>query len=273
MYESHWNLTQKPFENSHNSDFYYPSEPHQSAMLKRRYVVENKRGAALLSGPAGVGKSMLVRSLFRVLPEAIAPRTHIVFPRMPGDQLLSYIADELTGRQPTEYAATAQQSVHRIQTALEQNSNAGRHAVVAVDESQVLTDPDSLELIRLMLNFETEQGPGLTLLLIGQGSMLPAIERVPSLEERLAVKCILRAFTLEETASYVSHRLQAAGGSHAIFSNEAMDAIHHLSGGVPRRINRLCELALLVGYAEQRESIDVEQIEGVSEELITVAPE
>lgn len=226
MYESHWGLTQKPFENSHDSQFYYPSEPHQSAMLKLRYVIENKRGAALLSGPAGVGKSMLVRSLFRVLPEAVAPRTHIVFPRMPGDQLLSYIADELTGRRPAEQASTAQQSVHRIQTALEQNSEAGRHAVLAIDESQVLLDPDSLELIRLMLNFETDSGPGLTLVLVGQGSMLPAIERVPSLEERLAVKCILRAFTIEETASYIGHRMQAAGGTHAIFTNEAMDSIH-----------------------------------------------
>ena len=273
MYESHWNLSHKPFENGHDSQFYYPSEPHQSAMLKLRYVIENRRGAALLSGPAGVGKSMLIRSLFRVLPESIAPRTHIVFPRMPGDQLLAYISDELTGRQPTDLVPTAQQSVHRIQASLAQNAESGRHAVVAIDESQVLLDPDTLELVRLMLNFETEEGPGLTLLLIGQGAMLPAIERVPSLEERLAVKCILRAFTLEETASYIGHRLEAAGGAHTVFTNEAMDAIHHLSGGIPRRINRLCELALLVGFAEQREAIDAEQVEGVSEELITVAPE
>lgn len=273
MYESHWNLTQKPFENNHDSSYYYPSEQHQSAMLKLRYVIENRRGAALLSGPAGVGKSMLIRSLFRVLPESIAPRTHIVFPRMPGDQLLSYIADEITGRQPSDYPSNAQQSVCSIQTALEQNASEGRHAVLAIDESQVLLDPDSLELVRLLLNFETEDGPGMTLLLVGQGAMLPAIERVPSLEERLAVKCILRVFTLEETASYIGRRMQAAGGQHAVFTSEAMDAIHELSGGVARRINRLCELALLVGYAEQRESIDVEQIEGVSEELITVSPE
>ena len=87
------------------------------------------------------------------------------------------------------------------------------------------------------------------------------------------MKCILRAFTLEETASYISHRIQAAGGQHTIFSSSAMDAIHELSGGVPRRINRLCELALLVGYAEQRETIETEQIEAVSDELLTVAPE
>jgi len=274
MYEDHWNLKAKPFENNNNADFYYPSEPHQSAMLKLRYVIENRRGAALLSGPAGVGKSMLTRSLFGVLPEDVSPRTHIVFPRMPSEQLLAYIADELTGRKPGEFATNSQESVHAIQSMLEQNANEGRHAVLAIDESQVLLDPDSLQLIRLLLNFETEEGAGrMTLLLVGQGAMLPAIERVPSLEERLSVKCVLRPFSMEETASYIGHRLQAAGGETSMFTNEAVDAIHDLSGGVPRRINRLCELALLVGYAEQRSTVDVDQVEGVSNELLTVTPE
>ena len=273
MYESHWNLTQKPFENTHDSKFYYPSEAHQSASLKLRYVIENRRGAALLSGPPGVGKSMLIRSLFQVLPEAIAPRVHIVYPKMAADQLLSYIANELTGRTPSDAVPTTQQSAHTIQNALRQNSQQERHAVLAVDEAQVLEDPSTLEMLRLLLNFETENGSGLTLLLVGQGEMMCAVERAPSLEERLAVKCVLRAFTVEETASYIGHRLQAAGGEHTIFTNDAMDAIHRLSAGVPRRINRLCELALLVGYAEQRESIDLEQVEGVADELLTVAPE
>ena len=273
MYESHWKLTAKPFENGHAADFYYPSETHQGAMLKLRYVIENRRGAALLSGPAGAGKSMLIRSLFQVLPASITPRTHIVFPRMPGEQLLSYIADEITGQRNVTAHATAQQSVHALQTTLTENMAAGRHAVLAIDEAQMLVDPESLELLRLLLNFETEQGLGMTLVLVGQGAMLPAIERVPSLEERLAVKCVLRALTIEETASYISHRLKQAGGEHEIFTHAAMDAIHHLSRGIPRRVNRICELALLVGYAEQREVIDVEQVEGVAEELLTVAPE
>lgn len=273
MYESHWSLASKPFENNLAPAFYYPSEPHQSAMLKLRYVIENHRGAGLLSGPAGVGKSMLIRSLFRVLPEVISPRIHVVFPRMPGDQLLAYIADQFTGDDASDATGSAQRSVHRIQASLDENAKNGRHAVLAIDESQVLLSSDSLELLRLLLNFETEAGPGMTLLLVGQGAILPAIERVPGLEERLAVKCVLRAFTLEETASYISHRMQAAGASRSVFTNDAMDAVHHLSAGVPRRINRLCELALLVGYAEQRDSIDVEQVEGVAEELLSVAPE
>lgn len=273
MYESHWKLNAKPFENNTDANFYYPSEPHQSAMLKLRYVIENRRGAALLSGPAGVGKTMLTRSLFSLLPEEVSPRTHIVFPRMPGNELLAYIADSISGQSPGEGTPSSQQSVQAIEAALERNDEEGKHAVLAIDESQVLLDPESLELIRLLLNFENKEGPSLTLLLVGQGTMLPAIERVPSLEERMSVKCVLRPFTIEETASYVGHRLQAAGGSDSIFTTEAVDAVHEMSGGVARRINRLCELALLVGFAEQRETIDADQIEGVSNELLTVSPE
>ena len=273
MYESHWNLNQKPFENSHDSAFYYPGESHQSASLKIRYVIENRRGAALLSGPPGVGKSMLIRSLFQVLPESVAPRIHIVFPKLPGDQLLAYIADELLGRTPSDRVPTAQQSVHAIQNALQQNAEEGRHAVLAIDEAQFVQDPDTWDFLRLLLNFEAGASNLLTLLLVGQGTMMCEIERAPSLEERLAVKCVMRAFTEEETASYIGHRIQVAGGEHSLFSHDAMDAIHRLSGGIPRRINRLCELALLVGFAEHRDSIDAEQVESVAEELLTVAPE
>ena len=270
MYESHWKLARKPFENTPDAAFYYPSEPHQSALLKLRYVIENQRGAAVLCGTGGVGKTMLVRTLLQSLPDSFAPRVHIVFPRMSSDDLLGYIADELTGIPQT---GTPQADVQRIQAMLVASAAAGQHPVVAIDEAQILADAGSLELIRLLLNFETPSGTGLTLLLTGQGELLPAIERIPSLEERLAVKCVLRAFTAEETASYISHRIQAAGGNHTVFTSGAMDAIHHASAGIPRRINRLCELALLVSYAEQIELVDVEQIEGVAEELLQIAPD
>jgi general secretion pathway protein A len=272
MYEAYWQLAAKPFENTVETEFYYPSQTHQSALLKLRYVMENRRGAALLSGAGGLGKSLLVQSLFRLLPANMAPRVHLVFPQLPTDELLAYIADALTGEHP---AATThpQVSVRRIQDALAENARAERHAILAIDEAHLLADSPSLETMRLLLNFETDGQPGLTLLLVGQSALLPAINRIPSLEERLAVKCLLRPFTVEETVSYISHRLTAAGNKQAIFAGEAMEMVHELSGGVPRRINRLCDLALLMGYAEEQDVIGVSQIEAVSEELIAVAPE
>jgi type II secretory pathway predicted ATPase ExeA len=103
--------------------------------------------------------------------------------------------------------------------------------------------------------------------------LLPALERLPALEARLGVKCLLRPLNVEETISYVNHRMTAAGAPREIFSGEALSTVHELTGGNPRRINRLCDLALLIGYAEEQVRINAPQIEAVCNELVTVAPE
>ena len=276
MYESYWKLNKKPFENVFDDGFYYPSEVHQGALLKLRYAVESRRGAALLAGPSGSGKTLLVRSLRKQLSETYSPFLHIVFPQMPPSDLLRYIADRLGATSDAGAqggAAQVADSVGRIERTLAANASAGHHAVVVIDEAQLLAETGALETIRLLLNFETDAQPNLTLLLVGQTALLPVIDRMGGLEERIGVKTLLRAFTAEETAAYVSHRVRAAGSEATIFQSETVDVIHALSHGIPRRINRLCDLALLVGFAEERTTISPDQIESVSEELVAVAPE
>lgn len=274
MYESYWQLTRKPFENAFDARSYYPSEVHQGALLKLRYGIENRRGAVLLSGAAGLGKTLLVESLRRQAPDAIAPFVHLVFPQMPADQLLAYIAGELAAAAGTTAATDSlQQSVRTIKQILADNTRAGHHAVVVVDEAHLLSGRDGFETLRLLLNFETEGQPGLTLLIAGQTGILPTLDRMPGLEQRLGVKCLLRPFNLEETISYISHRLTAAEAKRQIFDSAAMETVFHLTHGVPREINRLCDLALLIAYAEEQPSITASQVEAVSAELVTVAPE
>ncbi len=96
---------------------------------------------------------------------------------------------------------------------------------------------------------------------------------MPAFEERLGVKCLLRPFTVDETAAYVNFRLQAAGAKNLVFEPDAMPTLQELAHGLPRQINRLCDLALLVGFAEERKTIGAEQLEAVAEELVTVTPE
>ena len=275
MYESYWKFNKKPFENVSDERFYYPSETHQGALLKLRYAIESRRSAALLAGPSGSGKTLLVRALRKQLSETYSPLLHVVFPQMPAAELLRYIADGLGTTSDAAAAGAAQvsDSVQRIERALADNASAGHHAVIVIDEAQLLAETGALETMRLLLNFETDAQPNLTLLLVGQTSLLPAIDRMGGLEERLGVKTLLRAFTAEETAAYVNHRLRAAGSTDTIFQSETVDVIHALSHGIPRRINRLCDLALLVGFAEERTTISPDQIESVSEELVAVAPE
>lgn len=273
MYKAYWQLHSRPFDNHHDPRFYYPSEVHQGALLKLRDVVENERGAALLTGTAGSGKTLLVQSLARQLSESFRPFVHIVFPQMSTSELLAYLAAEVGALSNPGASPTVDESVRRLQHFFTENAKRGCQAVIAIDEAHLLLDSEALETLRLLTNFEAGNKPALTLLLVGQPQLLPALERLPALEVRLGVKCLLRPLHLEETVSYVNHRMAAAGAPHEIFSSEAISALYELTGGNPRRINRLCDLALLIGYAEEQVRINAHQIEAVCNELVTVAPE
>lgn len=272
MYEKYWQLETKPFEHTADMRFYFPGEAHQGALLKLRYAVESQRGAALLTGAAGLGKSLVVQTLARQLGERYAPFVRLVFPQMPPDQLLAYLAGRLAGYRGSENPPVAE-SLRRLEDALTENAKAGRRAVLVIDEAQHLCEEGALETVRLLLNLETPVGSAFTLLLVGQPLLLPTLGRMPELDERLGVKCLIRPFKMEESSAYVRHRLQAAGAVLPIFDDAALAAVHRLSHGSPRRINRLCDLALLIGYAEERTRIGEAQIVAVAEELTTVTPE
>jgi general secretion pathway protein A len=269
MYEAYWQFTRKPFDRAGDGEAYYPAEVHEAALLKLRYAVESRTGAALLIGGGGTGKTLLVQMLRRQLSEEYRPFAHLVFPRLDADDLLAWLADELGA--PATAGPSLRDTLARLRTFLQENAQAGRHAVVAIDEAHLLDDTRGLEALRLLLNLEHEGRPVLTLLLVGQPTLWPTVERMPQLEERLGMKCVLRPLSRDETANYVRHRLTAAGSSRAVFDATALDTLFAESQGVPRRVNRLCDLALLVGFAEEHSAISREQVEAVSQELTVAA--
>lgn len=273
MYESYWQLERKPFDSSCDPRFYFPDESHQAALLKLRYAIENRRGGALLAGPSGSGKTLLIGMLRAMLGEAFAPFVHLVFPQMSSEHLLAYLAGELTGTADRTFSSSVPQCLRSIEHYLAENTEHGRHAVLVVDEAHLLGEATALEALRLLLNYELAGRHALTLLLVGQPAILPAMDRMAPLEERLGVKCLLRPLTPPEVAEYVNHRLKVAGAKRPLFEPAALEVLPRLTQGIPRRINRLCDLALLIGYAEERRSIDAAQLEAVHEELVTVAPE
>lgn len=270
MYEAYWQLRGKPFGPA-GAESFFASEVHQAAALKLRYALDSRHAACALVGPCGIGKSLLIERLLAELPESTQPRLRVVFPQMPAEALVRYIAAEVIGQ---AYAAERiDQNIRRLGGALQENARKGRHAVLVVDEAHLLTAGDVFETLRLLLNFEHCGNPTWTLVLVGQPGVLLALQRKPDLEQRVGVKCLMRAFRREETADYVAHRLQAVGAAQPIFDAGALTTLHELSGGIPRRINRLADLCLLIGFAEELPGISAEQVESVSDELVAVRPE
>jgi len=272
MYENYWQLSAKPFDGGADAKFYYPSEIHQGALLKLRYAIESRRGGALLAGASGSGKTLLVQSLERQLAENYAPFVHLVFPLMTPTELLALLVTEL-GAATSADPLSADHCIRCLQNFLAANVAKGRHAVVAIDEAQLLIDTPAMETLRLLTNLHRAAEPMFTLLVVGQSGLLPALDRMPAFEERLAVKCLLRPLGVDETAAYVSHRLSAAGARRDIFTADALTHLAHLARGNPRRINRLCDLALLVGFAEEQQTIGPDQLDVIADELVHVSPD
>ncbi|MEI8372552.1 MAG: AAA family ATPase [Planctomycetota bacterium] len=271
MYESYWQLDQKPFENTADPQFYFPAETHQAALLKLRYAVENRRGGVLLSGAAGTGKTFILSMLREALGETYTPFIHLVYPQMEPAELLAYLADEFDGGGNAGFAV--HESIRRIQGALRKNVEKGRHAVVVIDEAHLLENSRILETLRMLLNFGPHGKSGMTLLLVGQPGILPLLDRTPQLEERLGVKCLLRPFTANETGQYTAHRLQVAGATRPIVAADAVPTLFELTHGIARQVNRLCDLALLVGFAEEQQTLSAAHFEAVCRELVAVVPE
>ncbi len=273
MYEKHWQLAARPFVNWFDSDFYYPSEVHQTAGLKLRYVIENRQAAVALCGESGMGKTTLMQTLIAQLPDDLSPAVRIVFPQLPGEQLIGYLADKLTGSLGSE-TEPIRLTLARLESFLEQNVEQNKHALVVIDEAHLLAASDQWETLRLLLNFGAQSHQAesaLTIVFVGHPTLLSLIERNRSLDERIAAKCVLQRFSPAETAAYIQHRMRAAGrDSDEVFTPDAVDALHQRSSGIPRRINRLADLALMVGYAEELSQLSAQQIEGVHSELVTL---
>jgi general secretion pathway protein A len=268
MYQSYWGLNARPFDQRADAAFYYPAEGHQAAIVKLRYALENGAAAAL-AGAAGTGKTLLLTTLERQLGQRGFVFARLSYPLLSPRELLAYLADELAPERSSlnSPAPPLDQCLRRIENELDRLAAQQKRPVIAVDEAQVIDNPHMFEALRLLLNLESSNRPGPALLLVGQTRLLTTLARAPSLQERFMAICLLPLLGSGETAAYIAHRLQAAGRMQELFDASAIEAIHAYAQGTPRRINRLCDLALVVGYAEERQSISAEQIEAVAEEL------
>ena len=267
MYSQYWNLEKQPFENDSNPEFFFRSRTHQAAVLKLQYLVESHRGAGLLCGGTGSGKTYLTRLLLQELDEQYAPVVFVYYPFLTPTELVAFIAGEL-GADESELRHEQGGFDHTLrlfQDRLRFYAEKHQHPIIVIDEAHLIEEQRVFQTIQLLLNYR-EETP-FTVIISGQQSLLNRLTRLPELEERIGVKSLIHSFSREETIQYVTHRLQVAGLSEAVFDDAALHEIHELSGGVPRRINRIADLSLLVGFADGMTTLTTKEIASVAEEI------
>lgn len=258
MHESYWGLKEKAFQNTPDPRFFYKSPQHEEALTKMLYVIEEGLGAGMLTGVFGCGKTVISQAICERLPKDKYKIALITNPQLEYVDFLRSIVRNLKSiKLPAKITElSADYLLEVLGEILENNARDGRETVIIIDEAHVIKDECVLEGLRLLLNFQKRDKFLLTLLLLGQPELNQKIEDNKQLEQRIAIKSRLEAFNREEIRNYISHRLQVAGGADSIFNRSAMNVIHSRSGGIPRKINRVCDLSLLVGMHKEAKCVN-----------------
>jgi len=258
MYEAYWGLTEPPFENTPDPRFLYLSKQHEEGLTRLFYVVKSRKGAGMMTGVFGCGKTLLARAVIRGLQQSGHRIAYITNPRLDSLEMLRMILYTLGIPNPPLHKSDV---LFQLQDILSNNSRDGRETVVAIDEAHVIQDPEIFEEIRLLLNFQLEEKFLITLFLIGQPELRDKVEANKAFAQRIAMRFHLEPFALEETDPYIAHRLSVAGRKEPIFTPEAIRFIHERSGGIPRRINQICDMSLFTGYVRRSERVSNEIVE------------
>lgn len=299
MYEGYWQLEKKPFKNTPDPDFFYFSQKHEEALSRLLYAVRERKGGALLTGEPGCGKTLLSSALLKELNHEHYRSAIILNPRLSPSDFLEEIIHQLSGDRADSHRSRLVRaihdifpfkfsSVHRSQGISHQrdstnsvrikllhtmndilrcNNAHGFDTIIVIDEAQTINHEHCFEELRLLLNFQSNHDFLVTLVLLGQPELKSRINDMPQLKQRLAVRYHIRSLTEQETKEYIQHRLRIAGAQNPIFSDEAYTEIYRVSSGVPRRINNICDMSLMVGAAQESGKISRNIITVVAEDL------
>jgi len=262
-------LSTAPFCITPDTDFLVPHNQYLEAIGHLRFGLMTG-GFTLLTGEVGLGKTLLCRYLMR--HTRLNARTAYIFnPQQSYAELLAAILHDLGGSVPDPGASSAQ--LHdQLFAVLASYTARGTRVALLIDEAHGLK-PELLEGLRLLSNLETEKSKLLSLLLVGQNELEQTLQ-LPSmraLRQRISAWYRLRPLTRRESADYIRHRLGVAQSSGGLeITGSACLVAHRYARGVPRRLNQICDRALLAAFAFDRKSVDAGLMRRAAREVVAL---
>jgi len=265
MYEHYYNLTGKPFQLNPDPAFFYGSRGHKRAMAYLEYGVHQGEGFIVITGEVGAGKTTLVRNLFEHLNRDELFAVQLVSTQLNADDILRAVSSAF-GLPDEGSKASLLRDLEAYLTACQRE---GKRALLVVDEAQNL-EPAAVEELRMLSNFQTQSGSLLQSFLLGQPEFRDTLQSpsMRQLRQRVTATYHLGPMNLEETRAYIEHRLGRVNWQgNPSFSPEAFEVLHKATGGIPRRINTLCDRLMLMGYLEALNAFDQDAVRVVVKEM------
>ena len=247
MYETFFGLSEKPFNVTPDTHYLYPSPQHEGVINTLLYGIRERKGFLLLVGEVGTGKTTSLRALLNRLGSEVQTSL-ILNPLISTVELIKCINTDFGCEMGGE---TVKEQLDALNSFVLENNRQGRNAVVIIDEAQNLSE-EALEMTRLLSNLETETSKLLQIILVGQPELEEKLSQksLRQLSQRIQIFCRLTPLDFPQTESYLKYRLGRAGPHPAIaFEKSAVKELHKISGGIPRIINTVCELALLAAFS------------------------
>ena len=257
MYESFFGLAERPFNLRPNPAFLYLSSQHSLALSMLEFSLTGQAGFVVVTGEIGSGKTTVIRHFLRQRNRSttigVISNTHMGM----GD-ILQWVLQALNIQVKSPKKSVCHQALLKY---LEQEDAAGHQVVLIVDEAQNLSVA-ALEELRLLSNIDLDKEDTLQIALVGQPELLEKLQnpQLTQFAQRISVHYHLMPLTYRESCGYVRHRLAVAGAKHEIFDSLATGAIYYFSGGVPRVMNSLCDMAMVYAYAAGKSVIDIDLI-------------
>ncbi len=266
MYEAFYGLNSKPFQLNPDPNFYFASKQHRRAKAYLEYGVSRNEGFIVITGEIGAGKTMVLRSLIEGLHGSNVITGHLVTTQLGAEDTLRMVGAAFGFRVKD---VPKSELLITLEAFLISQTSKGKRCLLVVDEAQNLT-PRAVEELRMLSNFQFGNQALLQSFLVGQPEFREILQQ-PEMEQfrqRVAATCHIGPLDIDETRGYIDHRLKCAGAKDKpTFDPEAIEGIFKASGGIPRRINGLCDRLLLAGFLSGRTHLTGEDVKEVVQEV------